>query len=101
MREDEDALRERVGNAVSGLLGLVGVDADPVTSREHILLSNILVAAWRDGEDRDLETILHEIQRPPFEKLGVLDLESFFPAKERFALTAKLNNLLASPAFAA
>ncbi len=101
VREDEDALRERVGNAVSGLPGLVGVDADPVTSREHILLSNILVAAWRDGEDRDLETILHEIQEPPFKKLGVLDLESFFPAKERFALTAKLNNLLASPAFAA
>lgn len=101
VRDDEDALRERVENAVSGLLGLVGVDSDPVTSREHILLSNILVAAWRDGEDRDLETILHEIQEPPFEKLGVLDLESFFPRKDRFALTAKLNNLLASPAFAA
>ncbi len=101
VREDEDALRERVLNAVSGLLGLVGVEADPVTSREHILLSTILHRAWRDGEDRDLETLLREIQEPPFEKLGVLDLESFFPAKERFVLTARLNNLLASPAFAA
>lgn len=101
VREDEDALRERVLNAVSGLLGLVGVEADPVTSREHILLSNILTHAWRDGDNRDLESILREIQDPPFRKLGVLDLESFFPAKERFELTTRLNNLLASPAFAA
>ena len=101
VRTDPDALRERVLNAVSGLLGLVGVEADPVTSREHILISKILERAWSDGEHRDLETILHEIQKPPFEKLGVMDLESFFPAKERFALTARLNNLLASPAFAA
>lgn len=101
VRADEDALRERVMNAASGLLGLVGIDADPVTSREHILLSNILDQAWRAGEDRDLETILEEVQDPPFQKLGVLELESFFPAKERFVLTTKLNNLLASPAFAA
>jgi ElaB/YqjD/DUF883 family membrane-anchored ribosome-binding protein len=101
VREDDDALRERVLNAASGLLGLVGIDADPVTSREHILLSTLLIRAWRDGEDRDLETILREIQQPSFETLGVLDLESFFPAKDRFALAARLNNLLASPAFAA
>ncbi len=98
---DEDALRERVVNAVSGLLGLVGVEADPVTSREHVLLSAVLERAWRGGEDSSLESLLKAVQSPPFQKLGALDLESFYPGKDRFVLAARLNSLLASPAFAA
>jgi hypothetical protein len=39
----------------SGLLALLGVDADPLQSREHILLSSILLdTAWRRGRDLDL-----------------------------------------------
>ena len=45
--------------------------------------------------------LMRQIQTPPFEKVGVVDLETFFPAKERFELAMKLNNLLASPGFAA
>jgi len=101
VREDEDALRERVSSSVSGLLGLVGIDADPVTSREHILMANLLERAWTAGEDRDIESLVAEIQEPPFEKLGVMALESFFPSKDRTTLAMKLNNLLASPAFSA
>lgn len=97
---DPDALRERVEAAVSGLLTLLGVDADPLQSREHILLSNLVDRAWREGRDLELAALIGEIQKPPFEKLGVLDLESFFPAKERFAFSLRLNNLLASPGFA-
>ena len=88
-------------NTVSGLLSVVGVEADPVTGRDHILLAKLLEHRWREGEGMTLEGLLVAIQEPPFKKLGVLDLESFFPAKERFALAARLNNLLASPAFAA
>ena len=98
---DEDALRERIVNAVSGLLGLVGIEADPVTSREHVLLATLLDRAWRGGDDASLESLLRTIQSPPFPKLGALDLESFYPEKDRFALAARLNSLLASPAFAA
>jgi hypothetical protein len=98
---DEDAFRERIVNAVSGLLGLVGIEADPLTSREHVLLATILDRAWRAGEDASLEGLLKEIQLPPFTKLGALDLESFYPERDRFALAARLNSLLASPAFAA
>ena len=94
-------MRDRIGAAVSGLLTLLGVDADPLQSREHILLSNLVDRAWREGRDLELAALIGEIQRPPFEKLGVLDVESFFPAKERFALSLRLNNLLASPGFAA
>jgi hypothetical protein len=99
--DDPDALRERVEAAVSGLLTLLGVDADPLQSREHILLSNLVDRAWREGRDLELAALIGEIQKPPFEKLGVLDLESFFPAADRFAFSLRLNNLLASPGFAA
>ncbi|MGP0068730.1 MAG: ATP-binding protein [Isosphaeraceae bacterium] len=97
----DEAYRERIASAVSGLLALVGIDADPIASREHILISNILDHAWREGDDLDMGGLIHAVQSPPFQKVGVLDLESFFPAKDRFALAMKLNNLLASPGFAA
>ena len=96
-----DALRESVNAAASGLLGLLGIEADPLTSREHILLSNILDRSWRDGQGLDMAGLIRAIQTPPLDKVGVMDLESFFPAKERFALAMQLNNVLASPGFAA
>jgi hypothetical protein len=98
---DADGLRERILSAVSGVLSLIGVDADPVRSREHILLSAILEHEWKEGRDLDIAALIRVIQKPPFESLGVLDLESFFPAKERFQLAMLLNNLIASPAFSA
>ncbi len=99
LRDDDDALRERVRSAVSGLLALLGKGSDPIRSREHILLSNLLDGAWRDGRDLDLAALIAAIQDPPFERVGVVDLEGFFPAQERFALAMSLNNLLASPGF--
>ncbi|MCO6453763.1 MAG: ATP-binding protein [Pirellulaceae bacterium] len=98
--EDSEALGQRIASSVSGLLALLGISADPLRSREHILLSNLLDRAWRAGRDLDLAGLIREIQKPPFEKVGLMDLESFFPAKERFELAMSLNNLLASPAFA-
>jgi hypothetical protein len=96
-----EAYRERVASAVSGLLALMGVNADPITGREHILLANVLDHSWRAGRDLDMADFIHAVQAPPFDKVGVIDLETFYPAKERFALAMKLNNLIASPGFAA
>lgn len=100
LRSDAIALRERVSATVSGLLALLGINADPLMSREHILLSNLLDASWRVGKDLDLGTLIRGVQTPPFDRLGVMDLESFFPANERFQFAMQLNNLLASPGFA-
>ncbi len=99
--EDGELLAERIGSTVTGLLNLMGVAADPIQSREHILLSTILDDAWKKGRDFDLAGFIHAIQEPPFARVGVFDLESFFPSKERFALAMKLNNLLAAPGFSA
>ncbi len=76
-----EAYRERIASAVSGLLALLGVAVDPISSREHILLSSILDHAWRVGHNLDMASMIQAVQSPPFEKVGVLDLETFFPAK--------------------
>lgn len=98
---DMDAMRDRIQAAVSGLLALLGIDADPLQSREHILLSNILQQNWQKGKDLELADIIREIQAPPFTQLGVFDLEAFYPSNERMALAMRLNNALASPGFLA
>ena len=97
--DDRELFLDRINATATSLLGLVGIDADPVKSREHTLLSTILDNAWRSGQDLDLAGLIAQIQKPPFAKVGVMDLESFFPAKDRFALALSINNLLASPGF--
>jgi DNA helicase HerA-like ATPase len=97
--EDGAALSERIGSVVSGLLTLLGRDADPLKSRDHILLSNLLDHSWRGGRAVDLATLVALVQKPPIDKLGALDLETFFPAKERMELALAVNGLLASPRF--
>ena len=99
--DNSDAMRERVSGAAAGLLALLGIDADPIRSREQILLTNIFDRAWREGKSLDLSQLIREIQSPSFKKVGVLDLDTFFPATERFTLAMTLNNLLASPGFSA
>jgi hypothetical protein len=81
VRQDAELFAERVGTTVTGLLGLLGMEADPIQSREHILLSTILSQVWLKGEDLDLPALIHAIQSPPISKVGVLDVESFFPAR--------------------
>jgi len=96
-----EAFRDAISAAAASLLGLMGVEGDPLRSREHILLANILDRAWRDGQSVDMPALMRHIQQPAFDKVGLMDLESFFPAKERFELSLQFNNLLASPGFSA
>jgi hypothetical protein len=99
--DDVETLRDEVEGFTSGLLGLVGITADPLVGPEHILIANLVERSWTAGEDLDLATLLAQIQSPPMRKLGVLDLDAFYPPKDRTALALKLNGLLASPSFAA
>jgi len=98
---EQEALRDEIQGLVSGLLGLAGLDSDPVTGREHILLANLVEHAWSQKQDLDLGTLIMQVQRPPLRKLGVLDLDTFFAERDRQALAMRLNGLLASPSFAA
>lgn len=97
---DPEELSDRAQTSAASLLGLLKIAADPIQSREGIFLSTLFTNAWQAGENLSLESIIEQIQHPPFSKVGVLDLETFYPSKDRFALVMALNNILASPAFA-
>ena len=97
--DDTELLGERISTTATSLLSLVGIEADPLQSRDHILLSTILGHVWKQGQDLDLAQLIGHVQNPPVEKIGVLGVESFFPAKDRFTLAMRFNNLLGAPGF--
>ena len=49
-RTQEEDLRDEIAGIVAGLLGLVGIEADPLRSREAILLGTLIETAWRAGQ---------------------------------------------------
>ena len=98
--EDESELiREQIQGIVSGILGLIGIEADPINSREHILLSNIFEYFWSKNQNLDIGKLILSIQNPPFRTLGVFEIDTFIPNKDRMTLSMKLNSLIASPSF--
>jgi hypothetical protein len=99
VRADAELFRERIGTTATSLLGLLGIEADPLQSREHILLATLFEAAWREGRDLDLPGLIQRIQTPGIARAGALDLDTFFPARDRFELATRLNRLLAAPGF--
>ena len=99
-RDDDELIGDRVTGSVSGLLTLMGIDADPMTSTEHILISSIMRHEWREGRNVGIGQLIRLIQDPPVSRIGVVDVDSFMSASARGKLAMKLNNLLASPAFA-
>ncbi len=96
---DAELLRNRVASTASGILALLGVEADPLRSRDHILIANLLEQAWTAGKDLTLGSLIQMVQSPPITRIGVFDLETFYPAQERLQLAMMLNNLLAAPGF--
>lgn len=97
--DHEETLREEIAGAVSALLGLLGIESDPISGREHIFLANLLEQRWKMGARTDLSSLIHLIQNPPFGKLGALGIDQFFPPNDRSKLALQLNGLLAAPSF--
>jgi len=98
---DIEAIRAEIEGLVSSLLVLAGIESDPISGPEHILLANLIEAAWMEGRSLDLAGLIGSIPKPPFRKLGVFEIDAFFPEKQRMALAMRLNGLIASPSFAA
>jgi hypothetical protein len=99
--ENREVLREKISSTVTAILGLVGIEADPIRSREHILLANIFEHAWKQGNDLNLNELILQVQNPPIEKLGAFEVDQFFPQEDRVELAMALNSFLASPSFQA
>ncbi len=95
----EEAHRERISGIVTALLALIGKQVEPVKDREHVLIANIFENAWRQGQGLTLEDVIIQVQQPPFQKLGVFDVDTFFPEKDRFKLAMELNHIIAAPSF--
>jgi hypothetical protein len=98
IRRDPELLSERASTTATSLLSLAGVEAAP-RSREHTLVTTVLTVAWKQGRDLDLPALIQQVQTPPFQKVGVVDLDSFFPPRERFDLAMRFNGVLAAPGF--
>ncbi|MGE4054984.1 MAG: ATP-binding protein, partial [Vicinamibacterales bacterium] len=96
---DPETFADRVQATVSSLLSFAGIDADPLKSREHILLSTILTDAWKAGRSPDLPALVHAVQQPPFSHVGVMDVDSFLPPRDRFEFALAVNSLIAAPGF--
>lgn len=76
--EDRELFNEQVVNTVTSLLSMVGMKDDAEESPEGVLISSILQDAWAKGITMDFESLIRSIQSPPFEKIGVIDLDSEF-----------------------
>ena len=98
---DPEARRERIESLVSGILALVGIDAEPGKNRDHLLLATIIENLWQSGQKVDFGTLVRTIPTPPIDRVGFLDLENFYPAGDRFQLATRLNTVAAAPGFEA
>ena len=96
---EAEMLRERIQGTVAALMGMINYKEDPVRSREGILLATLFEHYWRINEDLDIATLIRGIQKPPFKQLGVFDIDTFFPEKDRFQMAMDFNTLVASPQF--
>ena len=99
--EDSDSFSSYIKTTVSSLLALIGVEADPVESKEYILLAQLITKSWLAAESLSLEDLIGRVISPSFKKIGVLPLEAFYPQAERFKLATKFNAVIASPTFSA
>ncbi len=99
VRQDPELLQEQISGLTVSLLSLIGINADPIRSRESILVASLLQHYWQKGEDLDLARLIQLIQNPPLQQIGVMSLDTFYPEKDRMDLALRFNNLLASPGF--
>lgn len=97
--DDPDAFSSVINSTVMGLLALINVNVDPLTSKEYMLLATIFSYYWTKKKNISLEELIGFIASPPFKKIGVLNLNLFYPQSERLKLAMLLNSVLASPGF--
>src|SRR6187402_1635935 len=83
IRDDGEALADRASTTAMSLLTLAGVEGAETGGREHTFLATLMASAWKAGRDLDLAGVIHGVQAPPFQKIGVLDVDAFYPSRDR------------------
>ncbi len=97
--EDSDIFASLINSTTTSLLSLIGIDSNPISSKEHLLISNIFNFYWTKGKSLSLEDLIGYIASPPFKKIGVLNLKTFYPQSDRMKLAMLLNNIISSITF--
>jgi len=97
--QDSDAYTSYLKTTTVSLMALLGMDVDAMDSKEYVFLAQIISDTWLQKKDLNIQELIAKIIEPPFEYIGVLPLDSFFPKKERFALATRFNTVIASPDF--
>ena len=97
--DDREAARQSLSAAISLLLRLVGRDADPARSKEHVLLSVLAERRLVAHQPADLKSLIQDLLEPPITDVGALPVDGFVSSAQRGALAAALNALLVAPSF--
>ena len=96
--EDMELFSNIINSTVHSILSLIDNKSDE-TSKESILLASIFTSYFKEQKDLTLEELITLIVTPPFSKIGVFDLETFFPQSDRLKFALKINTIIASPSF--
>ena len=96
--EDMELFSNIINSTVHSILSLIDNKSDE-TSKESILLASIFTNYFKEQKDLTLEELITLIVTPPFSKIGVFDLETFFPQSDRLKFALKINTIIASPSF--
>ena len=96
--EDMELFSNIINSTVHSILSLIDNKSDE-TSKESILLASIFTSYFKEQRDLTLEELITLIVTPPFSKIGVFDLETFFPQSDRLKFALKINTIIASPSF--
>ena len=95
-----EALAEAAESAATALLALAGVEGDPLRDPAPVVTAAIVRAAWEGGETLDAEQVVLRLVDPPFAKVGVFPVDTFWPRDARMKVAMALNAVLASATFA-
>jgi Helicase HerA, central domain len=90
--EDESVIRERASLLVNKIMSALGSDTDPMTDPGHVYLTELLLNSWRSGNDLPLEQWSGLVITPPesLDHIDGIDINDFFPPKERIKLARSL-----------
>lgn len=96
---ESDTFSSLINTTVSSLLALLSLKGDSLNSKENLLLSNIFHHYWSQNISLSIEDLISYVISPPFEKIGVLSLDSFYPQTQRMKLAQLFNSVISSVTF--
>ncbi|MDD2715156.1 MAG: DUF853 family protein [Candidatus Wallbacteria bacterium] len=98
-RQEPEIVAGMIQNMALSVLSRIYPDADPRHMMiENSFLEEIIKHLWLEKSKLEgtagIERLIDAIKTPPFERIGKLKLDEYFPEEKRMDLVRKLNSLL-------